>query len=535
MELIYNLRKYTNPIIKWKNKTCFISVDELSYGKNDKDGKSVDKRYHITQVRDIYIAKEKDGGSALIIEVFPKEEIKFSYENEEEGKIQFYKIKNTITAYKILYHMKLLKYSYDKSIQNASKEIEYKKQIDQYLSHELYDDKVKLLQEKKSNLDIKSKEAMTAINDYVTKINSILEAKKINEQLEQIEDFEVVIPEQNEPTNTESNLKILSEGVDTMFNMYNTLLSIFCDIKQKEILAKHMSQDLSKSFSTVNSFSDESKVDAKLNEAKKEKEELTNKLLELLNKNNQFKEKFKKLQKAKNIKLYFCPQCNYILDKTVPMKASCKLHHDCTTKSFFFCQKCKINYCTLCVVYQRNGKCSKNHSYFYSKFSDPSQVILQHSQEEHCFLCDSTTARPFYACNYCNECLCGKCMKGQNGKTNNCYNCNGELTWRKRIYSQCNKCMKWKDCFWYCCICDYYLCIECYPNTKGFCGSMHEVEMFNLDKERRERTLDGRVVFKNNYEMGFLGKCSRCNHTIKDETIAACLRCTMFLCTKCQN
>ena len=72
---------------------------------------------------------------------------------------------------------------------------------------------------------------------------------------------------------------------------------------------------------------------------------------------------------------------------------------------------------------------------------------------------------------------------------------------------------------------------------KGYCGSFHEIKEINLNNERQNRVIEP-IMFKNNYEMNFLGKCSKCNKTINssiDENtkIYMCLRCKVFLCGKC--
>ena len=87
------------------------------------------------------------------------------------------------------------------------------------------------------------------------------------------------------------------------------------------------------------------------------------------------------------------------------------------------------------------------------------------------------------------------------------------------------------------------MCLDCYALPRGTCGSFHQIKMIELDKERKERVLNKSIMFKNNFEMSLLGKCSKCNKTFnlkeggeeQGTIIFACLRCKLFLCEECNR
>ena len=145
--------------------------------------------------------------------------------------------------------------------------------------------------------------------------------------------------------------------------------------------------------------------------------------MDLLNLNSTIKENFKLKLNKENFKLFF----NNLLKRTIKSDATCKFDNKCTNNSIFYCRRCKINYFTYCVNYQRNLKCSKNHSFF--------PVINCKDKNYECLICKSKTNIPFYVCAHCNEEICQNCSNGVKEKERSCYICNYELTWKKSIYS----------------------------------------------------------------------------------------------------
>ena len=231
------------------------------------------------------------------------------------------------------------------------------------------------------------------------------------------------------------------------------------------------------------------------------------------------KENLKNMILSQNKKLYFCIRCNSLIEKTLLDKSNCNFDKLCTNRSFFYCKKCKLHLCIKCVVYQRGMKCSKNHKYF--------QKTVNTNEEIKCFICNKANNFPYYECKHCKEQICSDCASDSSTRQNSCFNCNNELTWRKCIYTKCNRCNKICDCFFYCICDDYSICINCSNLPKKMCGALHKLEEIDLmenycftDKINQEKLNN---IYCYNYEFLFNGKCSWCNSNMGKKKIWACL------------
>jgi hypothetical protein len=270
-------------------------------------------------------------------------------------------------------------------------------------------------------------------------------------------------------------------------------------------------------------------IDLKISKKKDYNDRIQSRILAGLNSNTKMKENLKNMILSQNKKLYFCIRCNSLIDKTLLDKSNCNFDKLCTNRSFFYCKKCKLHLCTKCVVYQRGMKCSKNHKYF--------QKTINTNEEIKCFICNKANNFPYYECKHCKEQICSDCASDSSTRQNSCFNCNNELTWRKCIYTKCNRCNKICDCFFYCICDDYSICINCSNLPKKMCGALHKLEEIDLmenycstDQINQEKI---NKIYCYNYEVLFNGKCSWCNSTIGKIKIWACLRCSLFLCDKC--
>ena len=170
-------------------------------------------------------------------------------------------------------------------------------------------------------------------------------------------------------------------------------------------------------------------------------------------------------------------------------------------------------------------KCSRNHKYFPKSFQN------EEKENAKCFLCGNKNKFPFYECKYCKELICSECSFSSDIKQNSCNFCSNELTWRKCIYTTCDRCHHPSECFYYCICCDYSFCINCIAIPKGYCGGLHKLQQFDIKKINSSTY--NQLYFYNFYEE-FNGKCSKCNGTI-GQKVFACLRCALFLCEKCMK
>ena len=522
----YTFEKYTNKIKGWRKRIFTLNSDDVTYTKPNKD--EVLERHHLSQMSYISIVKPNN---FLLLKIIspPNNELMIRSLSNSDNR-ELYKIKNRLNAYKLVFHMNIVRYLYDNSLESNLNIKELEVNIQQYSTNKYYDNMLVLVEENRKKIEETSLKIKTKYNELVVKMNEVLKGKQINSLMEPMDENDFVFKEDRDSMPQMKNLFDFS-SIEKLKKVNKILLDIFMDFKKREVYQKY----LVKPKLVTNPLSDE-QYEQKKKRITDDNNAMKSKLVELLNKNTAIKEKFKRTMKFKSLKLYFCPTCNNLLQKTLPTESNCNFDEDCTKRSLFFCRKCQTNYCTTCVLYQRHLKCFRNHSYF------PNNTTRE---KYECLICecDQNQNQPFFACEFCNEFLCNQCVGDLSGKTYTCYNCNYELTWRRRVYAQCNKCMKWKDCYWCCAMCDYIMCLDCYALPRGTCGSFHQIKMIELDKERKERVLNKSIMFKNNFEMSLLGKCSKCNKTFnlkeggeeQGTIIFACLRCKLFLCEECNR
>ena len=524
-ENIYTYEKYTNKIKGWRKRIFTLNIDDITFTKPDKE--EIIDRHHISQMSYISIIKPNNFFLLKVLSP-PNEELMIRSLNNGDNK-ELYKFKTHLNAYKLVFHMNMVRYLYDKSLESNFDIRELEVNIQQYSTNKFYDTMKVKVEENRKKIEETSLKIKANYSELIAKMNEIFKEKHLN-LIEPMDENDFVFKEDRDSMPQMKNLFDFS-SIEKLKKVNKILLDIFMDFKKREVYQKY----LVKPKLVTTPLSNE-EYEQKKQRIIDDNNVMKAKLVELLNKNTAIKEKFKKTMKFKSLKLYFCPTCNNLLQKTMPTESNCNFDEDCTKRSLFFCRKCQINYCTTCVLYQRHLKDFHNHSYFPNNTS---------KDKYNCVVCecDQSQGQPFFVCEHCNEYLCNQCVGDLSGKTYNCYNCNMELTWRKRVYSQCNKCMRWRDCFWCCAMCDYIMCLDCYALPRGTCGSFHKVKMIELDKERKEKVLDRAIMFKNNFEMNMLGKCSKCNKTFNPKeggesegtVIFACLRCKLFLCEECNT
>lgn len=257
-----------------------------------------------------------------------------------------------------------------------------------------------------------------------------------------------------------------------------------------------------------------------IDKLKEENKKLKNDLFKCLDLYSKNKEKLKRYIIKTHIKIYSCYNCGNLLQSIESIQPTCEYDKNCTQNSLFSCLKCNIYFCTYCIIYQRNSKCAQNHRLFPSK--DPNL----------CLLCDNSDSKTYFTCEHCNVAVCSKCMGERPTKEINCWNCNMELTWRKEVYAQCNKCLTIKDCFWGCSNCEYSLCLNCVQTNKGFCGAAHKLDQFNLESSWFNLSIDAKTQFSHNLYLRFMGKCMKCDEIIEGIGYC-CSRCSYFICQKC--
>ena len=534
----FEVLKYGGGLIKQFSPAYFtIEEDEFYYKRKKSDDNF--QRYHISYIKEVYIQqqlKEKQNYVLIIdlnnnIDTTKKEKtiIKLAEKEDTNGVIS--QIKKILNVKRLQYDMNLFLFNYkekmnklidntvvnkfeEESKNNANK-IEKALKENQYLGNNK--ENINKLFEEKLNNFVK----LLNQNDFSVNLldeDTIIKIKKLI-----INDF----------YNIEVDKKKYKENLDKFKTIYLNLIRLFTQIKfcyilkiykhydkkyllEKQISNKNPKKDVDEQNNEENEIienNNQENIETKISKKKQQNEA-----------NTKLKDDLKNMILTQNKKLYFCLVCNTLLEKTLLAKSTCNFDSTCTSRSYFYCKKCKINFCTTCIVYQRGMKCAKNHKYF------PKPV--NSSEDIKCFLCNKSKVFPYYECKHCKEQICSECSDGFNGKQNSCFNCNNELIWKKCNYTECDRCHKLSQCFYFCICCDFSICLNCSNNSKDKCGAMHCLENINFETYDANKDKKG---FCNNYEVLFDGKCSMCNITVGKTSVWACLRCSLFLCNKCKE
>lgn len=553
-ELKYKIKKYSG-VRGWTSRFFFISKDEFGYKKKEEDNRGF--LYQIAQLDSSSVVFDNGKTFFLYIKIKPNIELKISEENQKENKT-IVCLNQILNSKKIIYFIKELQFFYERKILMNFKVQEYTQGIELYINNE----RSREIQEKLDNNRDKIRNLFELVqknfNAYSESMNSHFESLNIEDRFEKMKNFDEFQKELEE--NPQNRLLVErkdfhKESISTLHMYHVQLVKLLCSLKERVASSVYRQNFTFKPL--VQDRADSNvETNLKIGKIKEENEELRKKLTTLLNKNSVIKDECKKILVGKNKKLFLCYRCGNMLQKTNFTEPTCSFDERCMERiqsfqhdkaegqslhsgSLFFCKKCKIHFCTYCIVLQRYLKCPYNHSLYPAKQSDFEGKNAEKIEVKKlkCLGCNKELELfKFFYCSYCKIKICFDCSKGKNGKENTCWNCSNELVWQRGIRSQCNKCSKWRQCYWNCYYCDYLICLECYSVPGNNCGGFHRLEVVDLEKERSDRERIDKVgKFKNNFEMKFYGKCSRCNHTIHSGKISMCLRCNLFLCTVCIN
>ena len=554
----FNILKQSGGLVKQFNPTIFfIDEDEFYYKKKKNDENY--KRFHISYLKEVYIQKQikEKPDYILIIDLFEniqnnKKETLIKLAEKDGFSETLSQIKKILNVKRLQYDLNIFLYKYkekmefllnnnpiitkfeDESktnidkIKNALKKNEYMtKNIDAInsLFNEKLNNFVKLLNQNDINANLMEEETINKIKILLSNNFDFQDAKKSNKNFDELEKFK----------NIYLNLIKLFSQIKFCFILKKFK---FCDKKyllEFQKANKISKSNISKEELSLNDENDgneiteendanqnKDNIENRISKKKEQNEAYKSRILSALNSNTKMKDNLKNMILTQNKKLFFCLVCNTLLEKTLLDKATCNFDSKCTSRSYFFCKKCKIHFCTKCIIYQRGLKCFQNHKYF------PKPINA--NEDTKCFLCNKSKVFPYYECKYCKEQICSECSDGVNIRQNSCQNCNNELNWKKCLFTECDKCHKLSECFYFCICCDNSICLNCSNNPKGKCGALHDLEKieFNLDEPDKYKKR-----FCDNYEILIDGKCSLCNITVGKTPMWACLRCSLFLCDKC--
>ena len=562
----FNVLKYGGGLVKQFSSAIFIIDEDEFYYKRKRNDENF-QRYHISYLTEVYIQKQikEKQDYVLIIDLNntidnnkkEKTVIKLAEKEGENGTLS--QIKKILNVKRLQYDINLFLFNYKERMINS---LDNKKIVNKF-EEDTKNDTDKITKALKDNeFLIKNMEKINGL--FNEKLNNFIKILNQNDFNANLMDEETINKIKNLITNnliTEKKAKNY-EDLEKFKKVYINLIKLFSQIKfcfilkkfkhydKKYLLERQKPNQNSKNINVVdenlidnqeenneikeveeeedNNIENENKnpddIEARIKKKKQQNEAYKSRILSALNSNTKMKDNLKNMILTQNKKLFFCLVCNTMLEKTLLDKSNCFFDSKCTSRSFFFCKKCKIHFCTKCVVYQRGMKCSKNHKYF-PKPVNPNEDIK-------CFLCNKPKMFPYYECKYCKEQICSECSDGVNIKQNSCHSCSNELVWKKCLFTECDRCHQMGDCFYFCICCDYSICLNCSSISRKKCGALHELEKIEFDLENPEKY---KKSFGNNYELMFDGKCSLCNITIGKTKMWSCLRCSLFLCEKCSQ
>ena len=228
----------------------------------------------------------------------------------------------------------------------------------------------------------------------------------------------------------------------------------------------------------------------------------------------------------KNIYPIFCFKCGNLMkrkDNLTP--ATCKIDNKCTEQSYFFCYKCKMDFCTYCIKEVKDGKCGKGHLIF--KFGNIS--------DRSCVNCLVNINNECYMCNLCEVTICISCYENINPIKLKCEKCQCNMLWRRSTLNFCESCNEFSQNFWECFFCENSYCIKCFNLTKNYCGAGHLLEEVDLNELSSADYIKGfnkpnSEIFCLLHIMNF--SCSYCKKTTIPK-FKYCKRCHFNLCQSC--
>lgn len=566
MEIQYVIYKLSLKIKRWSKRKLVIREDFFSYYKHE--NQKEDHIYHISELLNIDMAKEED---YKVMKLIFNGKDKLTITTKEDNK-KIEEIRSLILITKQNYGIALIKSFYVNRFLSDYNMDELKNNIQSFTTNHLINNIDDMLKKNKSLVDIKGMIVYSKLQPLIQK------CKKEEIDNELIEPF-IPYPISIKDINQKNDYTVSPNQIQEFFIYYMSLIKLLSTIRKNQIEYRfkivpildkakqnynsikmlmpievtfdsnrntsdkkenvkseeeiNVEKDSIKEIEVIKEYNINEKENSniiikdqgnslqmQLNELKIRNKELKDKYFKSLDKHAKKKEKLKRYIVTTNIKIYYCYNCGNVLSQTEAEQPTCSFDENCTNSSLFYCKKCKIAFCTYCIIYHRNTKCSNNHRLFPSKTPDL------------CLLCNDSDSKTYFSCQHCGVAVCAQCIGERQTKEIPCYNCNTELVWRRQVYAECNRCSQVKDCFWGCTNCDYSLCLKCVNTTKGFCGAAHHLNEFNTMNKWTSLTIEKDSKFSNNFYMKFMGKCMKCDIIIEGKSFA-CLRCAYFICDRC--
>ena len=243
----------------------------------------------------------------------------------------------------------------------------------------------------------------------------------------------------------------------------------FYDSKSK---IDYSNQHIFSYFISKNLFGFENEETQIMKHEGKKLEILKEKYNEISSESKNLKRTLREIIYDRNIYPFFCFKCGNIMKRKANVTtSSCKIDNKCTNQSFFFCYKCKIDFCTYCIKEIKDGKCGNGHLMF--KFGN--------INDKSCVNCLTTIENECYMCTLCEVTICINCYDNINTILYKCEKCKCNLLWKRSLLDFCEKCSEFSQNFWECFFCENSYCTKCYFPKTNFCGAAHDLEEVDLN------------------------------------------------------
>lgn len=279
-------------------------------------------------------------------------------------------------------------------------------------------------------------------------------------------------------------------------------------------------------FINENTFGFENEETEILKHEGKKLEILKEKYADVSAESKNLKKNLREIIYDRNIYPFFCFKCANILKRKQNVSPSnCKIDSRCTGQSFFYCYKCKTDFCTYCIKEVKDGKCGNGHLMF--KFGNIT--------DKSCFNCLGNIDNECYMCNLCEVTICINCYENINGILFKCEKCKCNLLWKRSTLDFCEKCSDFSQCFLECFFCENSYCVRCFFPKTTHCGGAHLMEDVDLnnfthaDHIKNFNRLNA-DIYSLLHIMNF--SCSYCKKSTLPK-FKYCKRCHFNLCESC--
>jgi hypothetical protein len=481
-----NLKKYTNLISKYQDRQFYLQLDEIKYTKDSTKYKA----FHITSA---HLFENKEN-CQLEINI---DQNKFILSSDNPTNLV--KFKAFFKLLLAIYKMNIYHFNFEKEVQFKFNTKEYLINLRQYVKSEIFNELCSNIKKKRDELDLLNKMIRVRISNFLKEngcmdtykwiFQIVLQIEKgfddlnLGNQLDYLDSEQLTL-------NSYSRISLIDKEefltkIQKIQEMFMNLCRIYMEVKKSLIEFKtiHNGEFDCKGVikndiinRQTNKFIEREEkkniLKISIQREKNAREQLTGSHLILKQENKNLKEKLNNFLYKSSQQLFFCFKCGNILNRREKQSSNCQFSQECKEDSYFYCCKCKLNLCKLCIIELKNASCSKGHLLF--KYQGMSNM--------KCHLCEEVLNEEGYACNLCDISLCHDCFRVYgNFSPSKCNNCKYSLYWKRGNIQSCKICLNFINCNWNCFFCSTSVCNKCIRPLKTHCGALHKLEKLKND------------------------------------------------------